>query len=84
MANGLEDATALMARLDGTNEDNIRQSRFRRGLQRLEIPLDYAKSCLNVLTPVATIDPIAGQAFGIVQSVLTVRSTDLFLKENND
>ena len=62
----------LFAKLDSTNTKSKEQSRFRRGVEILQPTLQMLGSSMNLASPLAALDPIASNAFGIVQSVVKV------------
>lgn len=71
-ASGIKDPRELLDHLNSANETQHAESFFRRGLKRLSQPLEYLEFCLNLASPLAGFDPIAQNAFGIIQSVVVV------------
>jgi hypothetical protein len=63
----------LYEQLDGSNEKSKEESLFRRGVQRLRPTLEVLGGSMSLASPLAALDPIANNAFGIIQSVMTVR-----------
>ena len=63
----------LFEQLNASNEKSKKESPFRRGVQRLGPVLTVLGSSINLATPLAALDPTANNAFGIIQSVVTVR-----------
>lgn len=72
LANGK--VSELFTSLGETNKELIVNSLFRRGLQRLQGPLGNIKLGLDIVRPVASIDPTASTALGVVSSVTAVSS----------
>lgn len=65
----------LVELFDNLNESNDMQkshSIIRRGLERLQTPIKYMNVALTIASPLASANPIASTAIGIVQSVTTV------------
>ena len=67
-------AFELLTSLGETNKELRDDSLFRRGLQRLQGPLRNTKLALDLVRPVASIDPTASTALGVVSSVTAVSS----------
>ncbi|CAE7015130.1 hypothetical protein HRS9139_02473 [Pyrenophora teres f. teres] len=62
----------LFEQLDGENEKSKETSPFRRGAQKLGPFLTVLGGGVGLATPLAALDPIAGNAFGIIQSVMKI------------
>lgn len=67
---GLQD---LFEQLDNSDEKSKEESIFRRGVRRLRPILEGLGGGMNLVSPLAALDPIANNAFGIIQSVVKVR-----------
>ncbi|KAL8760990.1 MAG: hypothetical protein Q9184_002842 [Pyrenodesmia sp. 2 TL-2023] len=59
----------LFTSLEETNEKAVGDSLFRRGVQRLQAPLRNFKLALDMAKPLASIEPTASTAVGVVSSV---------------
>ncbi|ORY07904.1 hypothetical protein BCR34DRAFT_489051, partial [Clohesyomyces aquaticus] len=66
---GLQD---LFEQLNSSNEKSKEESMFRRGVQRLQPTLEVLAGGVSLASPLASLDPIANNAFGIIQSVMTI------------
>jgi hypothetical protein len=62
----------LFEQLHTSNEKSREDSPFRQGVQKLDPYLKVLGVSIGLATPVAGLDPIASNAFGVVQSVVTV------------
>lgn len=69
-----EKIETLLANLQGTNEELAGDSLFRRGVQRLQTPLKNFKLALDMARPLASIEPTASTAVGVVSCVTAVSS----------
>ena len=62
----------LFENLNDFNEKHKTQSIFRRGMERIQKPLQFLDIALSTTEPLASFDPAASTAFGLVRSVTTV------------
>jgi len=65
----------LFDQLNTSNNKSKEESPFRRGAQKLGPLLTFLGGSIRLATPLASLDPIASNAFGIIQSVMTVRGS---------
>ncbi|KAJ8111726.1 hypothetical protein OPT61_g5747 [Boeremia exigua] len=68
-AQGLQE---LFEQLDTLNSKSRNESPFRRGVQKLGPVLAVLGGSTRLATPLAALDPVANNAFGIIQSVMTI------------
>lgn len=66
------DLQQLFDGLNETNEAHKSQSIFRRGLNRLQGPVQNFNLVLNIASPLAGLDPTSSAAVGVVESVTTL------------
>jgi len=71
----------LFDQLNTSNNKSKEESPFRRGAQKLSPLLTFLGGSISLATPLASLDPIASNAFGIIQSVMTVRESPRKLLE---
>ena len=64
----------LLKSLEETNEELAGDSLFRRGVRRLQGPLKNFKLALDMASPLASIEPTASTAVGVVSCVTAVSS----------
>jgi hypothetical protein len=69
-----ERTETLLTSLQETNEELAGDSLFRRGLRRLQAPLKNFKLALDMASPLASIEPTASTAVGVVSWVTAVSS----------
>ncbi|KAF1835029.1 hypothetical protein BDW02DRAFT_496935, partial [Decorospora gaudefroyi] len=62
----------LFEQLDSSNKKSNEDSLFRRGVKVLSPTLGVLGSSISLATPLAALDPVASNAFGIIQSVMTI------------
>lgn len=62
----------LFTSLEETNEKDAGDSLFRKGVRRLQAPLRNFKLALDMAKPLASIEPTASTAVGVVTSVTAV------------
>ncbi|OAP59319.1 hypothetical protein AYL99_06617 [Fonsecaea erecta] len=63
---------SLLTNLQETNEELAGDSLFRRGLRRLQAPLKNFKLALDMASPLASIEPTASTAVGVVTCVTAI------------
>jgi hypothetical protein len=63
MTQGLQE---LFEQLNTLNENSKEESPFRRGVQKLSPVLAVLGGSISLSTPIAALDPIANNAFGII------------------
>lgn len=62
----------LFENLSQTNENHKHKSILRRGMDRMQTPLKFLETTLDVAKPLASLDPGSSAAVGLIQSVTTV------------
>ncbi|KAF2467751.1 uncharacterized protein BDR25DRAFT_169500, partial [Lindgomyces ingoldianus] len=62
----------LFEQLHSSNEKSKEESLFRRGARKLRSTLDVLGGSMSLASPLAALDPIVNNAFGIIQSVMTI------------
>ncbi|KAK5207557.1 hypothetical protein LTR41_006601 [Exophiala xenobiotica] len=63
---------SLLTNLQETNEELAGDSLFRRGLRKLQAPLKNFKLALDMASPLASIEPTASTAVGVVTCVTAI------------
>ena len=69
----------LFHHLNEANQLHKEESILRRGMGRIQKPIKYLEMMVSLASPLASVNPASSVAFGIVQSVATVRR-DFFEK----
>ena len=70
-----ENIETLLLNLRGTSDEVVDDSTFWRGVRRLQTPLKNFKLALDLASPLASIQPAASTAVGIVSCVTAVSSS---------
>ena len=63
----------LFEQLERSNQKSSEESAFRRGVKRLTPTIGVIGGSMGFVGSLTALDPVANNAFGIVQSVMTVR-----------
>lgn len=77
-----ENAGQLLRQLEQDEDGLIENSLFRQGIQylkKVQGPLENLKLVLDLASPLTSIEPTVGTAFGVLKSVTAVRSRALLL-----
>lgn len=64
----------LFKQLERSNQKSSEESAFRRGVKRLTPTIGVIGGSMGFVGSLTALDPVANNAFGIVQSVMTVRT----------